>query len=219
MGSHDRLGVGYAAAILEKMEQNPGVALAAGTIVHIDENGDRTGQTTRSTWASFSDATPPLVRVGECLTRLRKDCSIFYGVYRTTHLRQAWFDTPCLGFDRALLGRISAVGKILYVDEATFFARNLDKSRGKETDKDRRANVIDHHARKPVPKNVFLRNKMMVQTVLDQAHTPDDLGLALDYIQTINRRYQNRRRHQKRRLALAACLLLALAGFLAALYF
>lgn len=219
VGSHDLLGDGYSVQILEEMEKEAFTALGAGTIIHIDEEGIKTGFQAKATWANFSNDVTALDRVGICLTKLRKDCSIFYGIYRTEKLKDAWIDKPCLGFDRVILGRICAVGKIAYVEKALFFARNLDKSRNSKTDRERRAKEVGSQAEQPLAKDVFTRNKMMVQTILDQAQSQIELGRALDYIQKINRKYQNRRRYQRKRIVL--CLLCAffIGAFILALYF
>lgn len=219
VGSHDLLGEGYSALVVKEMEKDASIALGAGTIIHIDEDGIKTGFEGKARWAQFSDDTTALDRVGICLTKLRKDCSIFYGIYRTGKLRDAWIDSPCLGFDRVILGRICAAGKIAYVENATFFARNLDKSRNGKTDRERRVQEVGNQTGQPLAKDVFTRNKMMVQTILDQAHTPAELGRALDYIQKINRKYQNRRRYQKRRIVLCLLSALFLGAFILALYF
>jgi glycosyltransferase involved in cell wall biosynthesis len=217
VGSHDVLTEGYAAKVISEMEKDPAVALGGGTIVQIGEHGEQVG-VTRSEWANESKEGSTLDRTGACALGLRKDCSIFYGIYRTALLRNAWFNTPCLGFDRAMLVRTAAEGKIIYVPEAVFKARNLDKSRNSKTDRERRAAVVGRAQDKPLAKNLFTRNMMMVQTVLAQAKTPEDLTLALRIVDKINRRYQNRRYYQKLRLvkiagaaAVVALIVVALA--------
>lgn len=217
IGSHDLLEDGYALKLLDAAEKDAAVGLVVGTIIQIDEAGKKTGRPTRSTWADTSKEWAPLERVAACVTGLRRDCSIFYGIYRTKIARDAWFDTPCLGFDRVILARTAAAGKIIYVPDAVFYARNLDKSRDKKTDRDRRSDVVSRD--KPLPKNVFTRNKMMVETVLAQAKTYDELTFALKIIEKINRRYQNRRYYQKLRLVkIAAGILVTLLFVLALIY-
>ena len=99
-----------------------------------------------------------------------------------------------------MLVRIAAVGKIVYVPEAVFYARNLDKSRNSKTDRDRRAQVVSRDQGKALPKDTFTRNMTMVETVLAQVKTQADLTQALKIMDTINRRYQNRRYFQRIRL-------------------
>ena len=64
VGSHDLLEAGYAFRLLETMEKDPAIALAAGTIVHVDEEGKRTGQIGKSNWANESKDARSLVRAG-----------------------------------------------------------------------------------------------------------------------------------------------------------
>lgn len=213
VGSHDILGPSYSLPLLEALQADPHAALAAGTIVLIDENGRETGEVTRSHWATESNGASPLERAGACATGLRRDCSIFYGIYRTKAAREAWAGTPCLGFDRAMLVRIAAGGNILYVPQVTFYARNLDKSRDGKTDRERRSRIVGRN--QEIPKNVFERNMRMIQTILAQAHTPDELSRALYFIDRINHRYQNRRYYQKQRLLMIAMAVALLAAFLA----
>lgn len=217
LGSHDLLGEDYSLPLLQAMSRDTDVALVAGTIVMIDENSKKTGDVTRSVWANTSKDKNPLERVGACVTGLRRDCSIFYGIYRTEALRAAWFDTPCLGFDRVMLARVAALGKIVYVPESVFYARNFDKSRNSKTDRERRTRVVGRAQDKPLPKNTLTRNLMMVETVLAQVKTAEDLTRALHFIDKINRRYQSRRFFQKARLIKIIAAVLALALFVYAL--
>lgn len=214
IGSHDLLSPDYAARIIETIEKESDAILAAGTIEGIDEDGQPTGEVTKTKWATTSKGRPPLYRAGACATGLRRDCSIFYGVWRTQKLREVWFDQPCLGFDRILLVRAAAAGEIIYVPDPVFYARNLDKSRDAKTDRDRRVAVVGE---KPIEKNVFLRNFMMAKTILDLATTPEELGAAFDFIDVINRRYQNRRRYQRQRLVKIGLGFIITIAFVAAL--
>src|SRR5690606_24354904 len=211
VGAHDILGPDYSIQILREMEKDPEIALAAGTIIPIDENEKHLKPVTRADWANETKDCSPLVRAGTAAVKLRKICLMYYGVYRTAKFRGAWFDTPCLGYDRIMLLRTAVVGKLLYVPGATFYGRILDASRDSKTDRERRAKIIGHSRAKPLQKDNFLRNKVMIETILSQTHTLDDLSLALQYIHTIDKRYQRRRHDQKRRLIkIVASILLAL---------
>lgn len=214
VGSHDLIPEGYALTLLARLEGDPAGVLAAGQIVHIDEEGEETGFVTRIEWAGATRDKSAVIRAGECAVKLRKDCMIYYGLYRTAQAQAAWFDTPSLGFDRAMVVRAAALGNILYVPETVFYARNLDKSRDAKKDRDRRVFEVSRDPGKALPKNVFDRNMSMVRTVLDAAKTPDELTLALQYIDKINRKYQNRRYYQKRRLVkiIGGVLVALLAG-------
>jgi len=219
VGSHDLIPEGYALKLLERLEADPNGVLAAGQIVHIDEDGKETGFVTRIEWAKKTRDKPAVVRAGECATKLRKDCMIYYGLYRTAKAREAWFDTPALGFDRAMVVRAAALGNIVYVPETVFYARNLDKSRDAKKDRDRRVYEVSRDPTQALAKNVFDRNMSMVRTVLDAAHTPEELTLALQYVDKINRKYQNRRFYQRQRLfKIIAVVVLALGAALLLVY-
>ena len=202
-GSHDLLAPGYSLPLLAALERDPSAVLAVGTIQHIGEKGEILKRVTRTAWADQTNDSNPLKRVGVCVAKLR-DCFIFYGIFRTKDAREAWMDIPSLGFDRVMIIRAAGIGKIVYVPESTFYARDFNLTRDSKRDQERRTFELVKNQQKPLPKTLFTRNMEMVKAVLALAKTPEDLTLALKIVDKINRRFQNRRYYQKLRLMWAA---------------
>lgn len=198
IGGHDRIAPGYTLRLLQRLEQDSAIALAAGTIQHIDEQGRDRKQRTCSTFLDADNQPHALDRL-DALTRHLRDCFIFHGVYRTEMLRQAWFDQPCLGFDRILLFRVAALGKLAYVPAAVIYGRDFPKQRDTKADRERRSKVI---GRTEIPKTNFTRNQQLILTCLNQADDDATLTQALNVIGRIRRRHHQRRKYQRQRLLL-----------------
>lgn len=196
IGAHDVLEKEYSAPLLSALEKDSTLSLAVGTIQHIDEKDNMLKTRTQHDWVNTLYPLPPLSRLETFVTKLR-DCFMIYGIFRTAHLRAAWFDEPCLGFDRIVLTRIMATGKILYVPEPVFYARDFDNIRDITKQHERRSLML---ARTPVAKDNFLRNKAIAETVLAEAKTMNDLTQAFRILDKLNRRLQNRRYFQRQRL-------------------
>jgi glycosyltransferase involved in cell wall biosynthesis len=199
IGGHDLIAPGYTLHLVRRHESDPGIALAAGTIQHIDEQGAERNKPTRSTFLETGRESQPLDRL-DALVRHLRDCFIFHGVYRTETLRSAWFDQPCLGFDRILLFRVAALGRLAYVPEAVIYGRDFVKDRDSKKDRERRSEVIGRHK---IAKTNFTRNQQLVLTCLGQATDDATLTQALDIVERIRRRHHERRKYQRRRLKLA----------------
>lgn len=216
VGSHDMLDKGYSLPILEAMERNRNISLGAGTIVYIDEDDRKTGQVTKTLWAAQTAGSMSLDRAGICATKI-KDCFLFYSIHRTKSAKAAWFDKPSLGFDRAFICRMAVEGEIFYHPMSVFLARDFIKTRKSKDTVIRRVEDIGGINAPAISKDLFYRNKTMIQTVLDLAKSDTELGVALTYIDKINRRYVSRRKYQKKRIALiflSAVALLSLVGIL-----
>jgi glycosyltransferase involved in cell wall biosynthesis len=196
IGGHDRIAPGYTLHLLRRLEADGAIALAAGTIQHIDEQGAPRKQRTCSRFLDAANQPQPLDRL-EALARHLRDCFIFHGVYRTAVLRAAWFDEPCLGFDRITLFRIGVRGKIAYVPEAVIFGRDFPKERAGKEDRKRRSEVIGRTA---IAQTNFTRNQQLILTCLGQAEDDASLTRALEVIGIIRRRHHQRRKYQRRRL-------------------
>jgi glycosyltransferase involved in cell wall biosynthesis len=212
LGSHDLLGSGYALPLLTALESDKGIALMTGTIQYIGEQGELWKKVFRSTWLNALQNATPLERLNAFATSLR-DCSLVYGVFRTTAARAAWFDTASLGFDRSLLFRTAALGKVVYEPQSTLYARGFNVSRNSKEDQHRRVGDLSGVSKKPIAKNLFIRNKSMVETVLAAAKTPEDLTFALRIVDKLNRRHQNRRYYQKLRLLKIIGIIVLIAVF------
>lgn len=209
IGSHDVIDKNYSLPVIAAMEQRPHSVLGAGTIVYIDEEGQKTGHIVKTDWAEKTHDQPAVERVGLCATEM-KDCFLFYGILRTKNAQAAWFDQPSLGFDRAFVCKMAAQGEFIFTPQSTFFARSFDKAR-KDTDtNERRSKVIGKSTAAPISKDLFLRDKSMVETVLQSATSGQDLKRAVYYINKINRRYMSRRKVQKIRIILAAALAISI---------
>ena len=139
---------------------------------------------------------------------------MIYGIFRTADLRRAWFAEPCLGFDRIVLTRTIALGKIIYVPEAVFYARDFDNVIDVTKQKERRSTILAQHT---VAKDNFLRNKTLADIVLSEAGNMEELTQAFRILEKLNRRLHNKRRFQRQRLKkiLAGILLLILLIVLA----
>lgn len=211
IGSHDLLEKDYSPPLLAALEKDSTLSLAVGTIQHIDEKGKLLKTRTDHDWVNALYPLPPLSRLETFVAKLR-DCFMIYGIFRTAHLHAAWFDEPCLGFDRIVLTRTMAMGKIIYVPEPVFYARDFDNVRDVTKQHERRSLIL---AKSPVAKDNFLRNKTIAETVLAEAKTMNDLTQAFRILDKLNRRLQNRRYFQRQRLkkiigsaALAAIILI-----------
>lgn len=215
IGGHDMIAPGYTLALLRELESDPGIALAAATIQHIDEEGNHRKLRTCSTFLDAKTQHQPLDRL-EALAKHLRDCFIFHGIYRAGMLREAWFDTPCLGFDRITLFRVGALGRIAYVPDALILGRDFPKERDSKQDRERRSVIIGRQADKPLAKSNFTRNHEMMLTVMGQATDDATLTRALDIVGTINRRQHQRRRYQRRRqlVVLSALIVLGLFAYL-----
>lgn len=213
IGGHDSIAPDYTIHLLRAMEQDADIALAAGTIQHIDEQGALRKQRTCSTFLDAKSQLHPLDRL-EPMARHLRDCFIFHGIYRAAALREAWFDSPCLGFDRITLFRVAAIGKIAYVPEAVIFGRDFPKERDSKKDRERRSEVIGKQSDKPLAKTNFTRNQQMILTVLGQATDDDTLTRALKIVGIINRRQHQRRKYQRLRLFCIAAIVLVVALFI-----
>jgi cellulose synthase/poly-beta-1,6-N-acetylglucosamine synthase-like glycosyltransferase len=201
IGGHDRIGNDYTLHLLKRLADDPEIALAAGTIQHMDEEGRHLGKTVRSGFLESGPATRPLDRV-EALARHLRDCFVFHGVYRTPVLREAWHDRPCLGIDRIILFRVSALARTAYVPEALLYARDFPATRKAKEDRKRRSEVLGES--KPIAMTNFERNLMLVRTALDLACDDASLSQAFRVIARIRRRHHERRRYRKLHVMLAA---------------
>lgn len=208
VGSHDQLTPGYGSALIKTLEENPNLLLACGTIQHIDETGHALALRTEANWINDTQQMSPLDRVGVFVRKLR-DCFLFYGVYRTQALKDAWTHLPVLGFDRIMITRIAARGAIAYVPTATFLARDFPKTRNSKEDRQRRADIL---TKSPVSKSNFHRNHEIAKTVLSLAGNDAELSKAFSILTSLNRRLHNRRRFQRYRLAIVGAALLLIAG-------
>ena len=217
VGSHDLLGRDYAAPLVAALEKDKDAIVACGTVQYIDEEGAEMKKTVRACWASRSKNAAPLRRVAALVSGMR-DCTIFYAVFRTEMMRGIWQEKPFLGFDRALLTKAAAAGKILYEPGPVFYFRDFSATRDGKKDQDRRTREIVHEKEKPLPRDLLQRNMSMVQTALGLVKTPEDLSLALRIVDKINRRYQSRRYYQRLRLLKIAGVVAIMAIF-AALHF
>jgi uncharacterized membrane protein len=213
LGSHDLLEKNYSLPLLQKLSADPSLSLAVGTIQHIDEIGKPLKRRTRHNWVNDLQNRPPLARLETFISKLR-DCFMIYGIFRTADLRRAWFAEPCLGFDRIVLTRTIALGKIIYVPEAVFYARDFDNVIDVTKQKERRSTILAQHT---VAKDNFLRNKTLADIVLSEAGNMEELTQAFRILEKLNRRLHNKRRFQRQRLKkiLAGILLLILLIVLA----
>ncbi len=200
VGSHDQLTPGYGNALVSAMQADSGVVLACGTIQHIDEQDRLLPNPTRADWINDTQNMTALDRVGIFVKKLR-DCFLYYGVYRTEHLKAVWTYQPVLGFDRFLIIRMAARGKIAYYPSATFLARDFPATRGCKQDRERRVEVLTSGT---VAKSNFTRNHEIAKTVLSLATNDAELTKAFAILDTLNRRLHNRRYFQRRRLAMIA---------------
>lgn len=199
IGGHDRIEKDYTLRLMKHLVADPGIALAAGTIQHMDEEGKLLRQPVRST---FLNAAGPLDRV-EALAWHLRDCFVFHGVYRTTVLRQAWHDQPCMGNDRIILFRVSALARTSYVPEAVLYARDFPATRKAKEDRKRRSEVLGDNM--PIAMTNFERNAMLVRTTLDLANDDASLSRAFRIIDKIRRRHHERRKYRKLHIIWAAC--------------
>lgn len=218
IGGHDRIAPGYTLKLVKEMERDAGIALAAGTIQHIDEQGIDRKQRTCSTFLDAASQSEPLDRLEALASHLR-DCFIFHGVYRAAILREAWFDQACLGFDRVTLFRVGAIGKIAYVPEALIYGRDFPKDRDSKQDRERRSQVIAAESAKPLSTSNFTRNQQLILTTLAQATDDRSLSRALAIVDKIKRRQVERRKCQRQRLLRALGALLIIAAFVILLIF
>jgi len=213
LGSHDLLEKNYSLPLLKALEKEPDVALAVGTIQHVDENGNNLSRVTRSHWVNRVKNKTRLARMDAFAKKLR-DCFMVYGIFRTGALKGAWQVTPMLGFDRVLLMQIAGAGKVIYVPASIFYARNLDQERKGSKDQERRAAILNAAGGGTAEKSLMPRNMGMVKAVLDCVQDDKDLKKALKIIDKINRRYVNRRYFQKlRTVKIIAALLLGVLLF------
>lgn len=135
LGAHDVLGDVYSKPLLAALRENKEVGMAAGKIFHMDEEGNLRNKVT-----DFSKWSTQLTTEDDDLRRLqiflkqhfgskRHESFLFHAIYRTEVLRKAWIDKPCLAFDDAVISRAIAHGKLVYSNEATFYARWFHKTR------------------------------------------------------------------------------------------
>lgn len=210
VGSHDMLGKNYALPLLEAAEKDASVALVSGIISHVGENNESL-HVTRAAWIDRIRNATPLERVEALVSHLR-DCFLVYAVFRTSAAQKAWLDIPCLGFDRAMLVRTAALGKVIYEPSSTFYARDFNVSRDAKKDQERRIFELARPQQQPVAKDLVIRNKTMAETALSLAQTPAELALAFRIIDKINRRFQNRRFYQRQRWIKAGVTILLLTA-------
>jgi len=208
IGGHDRIAADYTLHLVRRLEDNPTFALAAGTIQHMDEEGRLLKGPIRSVFLDARKQPAPLDRI-EALAWHLRDCFVFHGVYRTEILKQAWFDQPCLGFDRILLFRVGAIGRMDYVPEALLHARDFPAMRKIKQDKKRRSEILTEKGASPMTN--FERNFHLAQTTLSLAHDDASLSRAFRIIQKIRSRHHERRRYRKIHILFAALALFLLS--------
>ncbi len=214
IGGHDKIEKDYTVHLLRRLDADPEIVLAAGTIQHIDEEGRLLKSAVRSDFLECGNHSTPLDRVEALACHLR-DCFVFHGVYRTEILRKSWFDHACLGFDRIQLFRVAAVGKLGYVPEALLYARDFPNLREIKQDRKRRSEILTEKGAKPMTN--FERNYQLALTTLELAQDDASLSQAFRILDKIRRRHHERRRYRKIYIKWAACglMLLALILFLA----
>lgn len=213
LGSHDLLEKNYSLPLLKALEKDAETVLAVGTIQHINEQGGNLKCITRSHWVNGLKNKPPLARM-EAFAKKLRDCFMVYGIFRTKALQGAWQTTPMLGFDRVLLMQAAGAGKIIYVPESVFYARNMAQERKGSEDQERRAANLNAADSGAVERSLMPRNLGMVEAALSLVKNENDLKQALKIIDKINRRYVNRRYYRKLRLVK-----IVLAVFVTALLF
>lgn len=204
LGSHDQLTAGYSLPLLATLSKDAGLSLACGTIQHMDENGTPLKKRTTAYWINDTQALPALARADVFVRKLR-DCFAFYGIFRTDALRRAWHNEASLGFDRIVLIRTASQGKIVYVPESIFLARDFVSTRKTEDDRTRRMRDL---ALAPAQKSNFQRNHTIAKTILDMATNDTELTQAFATLQALDNRLHNRRRFQRLRILQLAGLLI-----------
>lgn len=210
LGSHDLLEKNYSLPLLQTLAADETLSLAIGTIQHIDEKGNMLGRRTRHDWVNSLQNRPPLDRLETFITKLR-DCFMIYGVFRTADLRRAWFNEPCLGFDRIVLTRTMALGKIAYVPEPVFYARDFDNIIDIKKQKERRSTILAQHM---VAKDNFLRNKTLAEIVMAEAKNMEELTQAFRILDKLNKRLHSKRQFRLKKIILGvllAIMIIALA--------
>lgn len=225
LGAHDILGENYIPILLETIKAHPDAVLAVGKIFHINEDDSlRDKVTDLSTWhAALQTEDDPLKRMMAFMKdqfgSSRHDSFLLHGIFRTDLLRKAWFDVPCLAFDDGVLARAAAQGKIVYNNDALFYARWFRNTR-KKADEPKR---IFHGGNVPQEGGAMTRHIIalkIMETALEIAQTRESTRDAFDVFRMVETLALNPKRARKmRRLKWIGGATIVLLGIVGALCF
>ena len=137
LGAHDLLSENYVEVLLNDIRKHPDAALIVPKVLHINEDGSfRKKVTDMSKWSSeLQTQEDPLLRMAAFIKdhfgSKKHDSLILQGIFRTKVLQKSWIPQACIAFDDAVLANAAAYGKIIYNNDAEYFARWFKKTRKK----------------------------------------------------------------------------------------
>lgn len=123
LSAHDKISEGYTNALIHLLDQRSQAVLAFSPVHHIDRTGNELNHYEYDFAAKLAVA-DPLHRVLAMVEHLT-DCSMMHGVFRTSMLRQAWFQRSCIGMDNVMLCRAAALGELLYNSDVWYERRKV----------------------------------------------------------------------------------------------
>ena len=117
----DLLTPNYLSECVRALDQNPGAAVAYGTLIEIDANGDSTGFVEPSLPAL--EQLPPVARL-QALLPIHVVVGAVFGLYRRRALEVTALHAPYYTSDCALLSEIVLLGQVLYRPDAILYNRD-----------------------------------------------------------------------------------------------
>ena len=203
-GAHDVMGENYVQPLLKSLRENLDAGLAVGKIFHMNEDDSpRKKVTDLSEWdEALQNEDDGLKRLAAFIKNhfgsRKHDSFLLHGIWRTESLRKAWVDIPCLAYDDAILGRAAAYDKIIYNNEAIFYARWFRKTR-KKADEPKR---IFHGGE--VPTDGTMTRNILVLSIIDAimeiAHQRQDAKDVFSLVKLVEKYAVSPKRARKRRL-------------------
>ena len=129
MGAHDIIAENYVSELMKCYEQNPDAVLVYAPAKKIDVKGDVFGEYMIDDLVKGVSSNDAFERVYTIIKHLR-DCSIFFGMFRSDIVKKNLFHEPIAGPDHVILCNCVRDGKFIRCNSTWFFRRyaNRDES-------------------------------------------------------------------------------------------
>jgi hypothetical protein len=204
LGAHDVLSENYVEVLLNDIKKTPDVALIVPKVLHINEdNSPRKKVTDLSKWSSkLQTEEDGLLRMAAFIKdhfgSRKHDSLILQGIFRTEILQKAMIDRACMAWDDAVLAKVTLYGKIIYNNNAQYYARWFKKTR-KKADEPKRI-----FAGGKVPQGGAMTRSILVieviKAIMQVAEERQDASNVFKLVRLVEKYVESPKRARKRRL-------------------
>jgi len=124
LGAHDYLGENHCSELLRALCENPDVVLAFGDARYVDETGILLGSANDD--LSLTSSPSRVERMCEVIKNHHHGYA-FYGLYRTSQLRDVFVRRVFFGPDTVTLIKLAGVGRFAFVESARSYIRKFNR--------------------------------------------------------------------------------------------